>query len=93
MLRRAWDWLMKPAPVEQPRAWAVFMVDRYSYQNGAKSYSGKWVKVVAYGQPDRSDPRVPEQPIGPFRSEVDCDEFVRGVMLSAPQEPKEPWQE
>lgn len=60
----------------QPRAWAVFMID--AYQKGGP-YSGHWVKAVSWREPPH-DPRVAEgRPIGPFRSEVDCDEFIRNA--------------
>jgi hypothetical protein len=55
----------------QPKCWAIFQITREEYP----IVYGRWVKFVGYEC--HRDPWHPERVRGPFRSEVDCDEFCQ----------------
>ena len=61
-------WFFEPA---QPRCYAVLA---FKEKDGLEYKDGRWIKVVTYKEPRRFNGLIGEV-VGPFRSEVDCDDF------------------
>jgi hypothetical protein len=70
----------------KPRQPDVYAVLTVTHNNNGQYL--RWVKAVAYKKPDCGNYswNMIREVVGPFRSEVDCEEFIKSIHIHWPEQ-------